>query len=116
MTMDCKLYCQHCVICNRAKPDRRSGPSSQLLGILVYPWEMLGVDYVTDLSKRGLYDHTTDFIMACHLTKMAHFAPCHKEIIAEESPFFLTSNFYRLYGVPKVIVSDRDAKFVGKFW
>jgi hypothetical protein len=23
MTLDYKLYCQHCVICNRAKSDRR---------------------------------------------------------------------------------------------
>ena len=27
MTFDCKTYCQHCVVCNRAKPDRRGGAS-----------------------------------------------------------------------------------------
>jgi hypothetical protein len=54
--------------------------------------------------------------MVCHPTKMAHFVPCQKEITAEELADLLTSNSYRLHGVPKVIVSDRDPKFVGKFW
>ncbi len=117
MTLDCKLYCQHCVICNRAKPDRRGRASLNPLGIPEYPWEIVGNDYVTDLrAKSGLYGHTTIFIMVCHLTKMDHFVPCHKEIIAEESSNLFISNCYRLHGVPKVIVSDRDPKFVGKFW
>jgi hypothetical protein len=104
------------VICTRAKPDRRGGASLQPLGISEYPWENVGIDYVTDLPKSGLYGHTTVFIMVCHLTKMAHFGLCHKEIIAEESADLFISNCYRLHGVPKVIVSDRDSKFVGKFW
>ena len=56
------------------------------------------------------------FIVVCHLTKMAHFVPCHKEITVEESLYSFIRNSYRLHGVPKVIVSDRDPKFVGKFW
>ena len=46
---------------------------------------------------------------------MAHFVPCHKKITAKESANLFISNCYRLHGVPKVIVSDRDLKFVGKF-
>ena len=34
---DCKTYCHHCVVCNRAKPDRRGGASLQSLGIPEYP-------------------------------------------------------------------------------
>ena len=59
MTLDCKLYCQHCVICDRAKPDRRGGAALQPSGILEYPWEIVGIDYVTDLSKSGLYGYTS---------------------------------------------------------
>jgi hypothetical protein len=86
------------------------------LGIPEYPWEIVGIDYVTNLPKSGLYGYTTVFIMVCHLTKMAHFVPCHKEITAKESPDLFISNCYRLHGVPKVIDSDRDPKFVGKLW
>ncbi len=91
--------------------------------LLCNPWEFLntpgiffGVDYVTDLPKSGTYGHTSVFIMVCHLTKMAHFILCHKEIIAGESADLFIGNCYRLHGAPKVIVSDKDCKFVGKFW
>ena len=38
--------------------------------------------------------------------KMTHFVPCHKEVTAEETTHLFIDNFYRLHGVPKVIVSD----------
>jgi hypothetical protein len=47
---------------------------------------------------------------------MAHFVPCHKEIRAEESVDLFIDNFYKLHGVPKVIVFDKDPQFVGKLW
>ena len=47
---------------------------------------------------------------------MAHFVPCHKEITSEELAELFLCNCYKLHGVPKVIVSDRDPKFVGNFW
>ncbi len=102
-------------MCKRAKPDRRGGAALQPLGIPNYPWEIVGIDYVTDLPKSGTYGYTAIFIMVCHLTNMAHFVPCHKEITAEESTDLFINNCYRLHRVPKVIVSDRDPKFVGKF-
>ena len=88
----------------------------QLLEIPEYPWEMVGIDDVTDLSKSGIDCYTTDFIMVCQLTKMAHFVPCHKDITAEESSDLFIDHCYRLHGVPRVVVSNRDPRFVGKFW
>jgi len=47
---------------------------------------------------------------------MAHFFPCHKEIIAKETDDLCIDIRYKLRCVPKVIVFDRDPRFVGKFW
>ena len=99
-----------------AKSDRRGGASLQPLGIPEYPWEIIGIHYFIDLPKSCLYGHIAVFLMVCHLTKMAYFVPCHKKIIATELAILVISNYYRLHGVLKVIVSDRDPKFVGKFW
>ena len=51
------------------------------LGVPRYPWKIVGIDYVTNLPKRGSNLYTSVFIMVFHLTKMAHFVPCHKDII-----------------------------------
>jgi hypothetical protein len=47
---------------------------------------------------------------------MVHFIPCHKEIIVNESTNLLIYYSYRLHGVSKVILSDSDPHFVGKWW
>ena len=102
------------MICNRAKPDRRGGASLHPLGIPEYHWGIFGIDYVTDLPKSGLHCHTVVLMMVCHLAKIAHFGSCHKEINTNESANLFVSNYYKLQDVPKVIVPDRDPKFVGK--
>jgi hypothetical protein len=47
---------------------------------------------------------------------MPHFVPCYTKIKAEESDDLFIDNCYKLYGVPKVIVSDKDPQLAGKFW
>ena len=76
--IDCKSNFQHCIVYNRAKPERKGGAALQPLGIPEYLREIIGIDYVTDLLKSGIDGYTTVFTMVCHLTKIAHFVPCHK--------------------------------------
>ena len=79
---------------NRAKPDRREGAALQPLRIPEYPWEIVGIDYVTDLPQSGIDGYPSVFIMICHLAKMAHFVPCHKEITTEESTTLFIHHCY----------------------
>jgi hypothetical protein len=115
MAFDCKTYCRNCIVCNRAKPDRRGASRLHPLGVPEYPWEIVGIDYVTDLPRSGSRGYISVLMMVCHLTKMAHFVPWHKDSTDEESSELFIDNCYRLHGVPKGIVSDRDPKFVGRF-
>ena len=108
MAFDCKTYCQNCIVCNRAKPERRGASRLHPLGLPEYPWEIVGIEYVTDLPRSGLHGYTSVFIMVCHLTQIAHSVPCNKEITVEESSELFIDNCYRLHGVPKVIVLNRN--------
>ena len=113
---DCKEYVDKCIVCNRAKPDRRGSAPVNPLPVPAYPWEVVGVDYVTNLPKSGKSKYTAVMIVVCHLTKMAHFIPCTDEVTAEESADLFTHHVYRLHGVPRVLVSDRDPRFISAFW
>jgi hypothetical protein len=42
------------------------------------------------------------------LTKMAHFTPCSKSIMAEETAQLILDGIVRLHGLPKEIVSDKS--------
>jgi len=65
MTFDRKTHCKRCIVCNRAKTDRKGRVDLQLLGILEYPWEIVGIDYVADLRKSGIDGHHTAVFYYC---------------------------------------------------
>ena len=50
------------------------------------------------------------------LTKSTHFIPLKTMSSAQDLVPLYIKEVVRLHGVPKSIVSDRDAKFVSKFW
>jgi hypothetical protein len=55
-------------------------------------------------------------VVVDRLTKYAHFMGVKKTNSAKQTTKVFCKNVYKLHGFPKVIVSDRDAKFKGNFW
>ena len=55
------------------------------------------------------------FVVVDRLTKFAHFMAIKKTDTTKQIVDIFCKNIYKLQGFPKVIVSDRDAKFNGKF-
>jgi transposase InsO family protein len=47
---------------------------------------------------------------------MAHHLPCTETVTTEETATLFLQGVYRLHRLPRVLVSDRDAKFVTAFW
>eukprot|EP00253_Pinus_taeda_P015083 PITA_15083 len=50
------------------------------------------------------------------LSKAAHFIPVQSAYEAMQIAHLFMQNVFRLHGLPKVIISDRDVKFTSTFW
>ena len=73
------------------------------------------MDFITDLpASEG---HTEIWVVIDRFTKMAHFIPLQKERKkAPDLAKIFVKEVWRLHGVPKSIISDRDTRFTSDFW
>jgi hypothetical protein len=85
------------------------------LEIPEWKWEHIIMDFVVGLphTPRG---KDAIWVVVDRLTKSAHFIPMKMTNSAEELVPLYMKEVLRLHGVPKSIVSDRNSKFVSKFW
>ena len=49
-------------------------------------------------------------------TKYVKFAPCTKSLTAKDYAKLFLENVFRNFGLPRVLISDRDPRFVSQFW
>src|SRR5438045_4155378 len=55
-------------------------------------------------------------VMTDRLTNYAKFEPTHSTATAQDIADLVYRSWYRQFGLPKVITSDRDKLFTSKFW
>jgi hypothetical protein len=56
------------------------------------------------------------FVVVDRLTKFAHFFSIAIDYSASQVAYLFFREIFRLHGLPKTIVSDRDIKFMSTFW
>ena len=56
------------------------------------------------------------YVVVDKLTKFAHFFAISFDYSAAQVAKLFFREVFRLHGLPKTIVSDRDIKFTGAFW
>jgi hypothetical protein len=78
------------------------------------PWHTFGLDYLTHLPMSNGFHNV--LIVVNNLTRMAHFLPCTGSMTAKEDVTLFLQGVYRLHGLPRMLVNDRDPKFVNGFW
>jgi len=78
----------------------------------------VGVDFVEPLpeskDRNGKYNSITVIIDL--LTTMVHIVPSRTDYTAKDIAELMFHEVYRLHGLPRAIISDRDVLFTSLFW
>ena len=77
--------------------------------ILEKPWIHISADFITKLSLAQEYNAI--LVVVDWLTKMVHFIPTTEKTTAEGLAKLFRDNVWKLYGLPKSIISDRRPQF-----
>ena len=102
-------------LCQLDKMERKKTAGLlQLLPILEKPWESIFMDFIGKFPK--VSDCKSIFVIVYRFSKYVVFIPAPEECPSEEAARLFFSNVVRYFGLPKDIISDRDARFTRKFW
>ena len=77
--------------------------------------EIISMDFIIGLPKI-VKQNDSIIVVVAKLSKGSHFIPLkstYKAIIIAD---IFMKEIFRLHGVPKIVILDRDAKFIGNFW
>jgi hypothetical protein len=72
------------------------------------------MDFITGLPRAQGKDCI--FVVVDRLTKFAHFFSIATDFNASQVAELFFGEIFRLHGLPKTIVSDRDSRFMSTFW
>ncbi|QRW02596.1 Retrovirus-related Pol polyprotein from transposon [Ceratobasidium sp. AG-Ba] len=110
-----KEYVRTCDICQKAKP-KRHGQRGFLKSIPIpsQPFEVVTMDFIMDLPPSNGYNAILTIVDK--LTKFAHFIPCTTSINEEETAKLFHAHIWTKYGLPRQVITDRDARWTGAFW
>jgi hypothetical protein len=108
-------HVKECTTC-QANKDEHTHPAGLLqpLPIPEHKWESISMDFITGLPKTQGKDCI--FVVVDRLTKFAHFFAIATDFSAAQVAELFFREIFRLHGLPKTIVSDRDSRFMSTFW
>lgn len=67
-----------------------------------------------ELPKSG--DYNAILVVVDKLTKFTIISPCTLDINEEETTNLLFQTVFKVYGLPRQIISDQDSRWTGWFW
>ena len=73
------------------------------------------MDFMTSLPK-NVKQHNSIMVVVGKLSKEGHFILVNSTYKAINIIHIFMKEIFRLHGVPKIVISDRDSKFTRNFW
>ena len=106
-----KRYVEGCDTCQQNK-NHTEQPAGKLMpnSIPEKSWMHILADFITKLPLAQEYDSI--LVVVNRLTKIVYFIPTTEKMSAEGLARLFRDNVWKLYGLPKSIISDRGPQFV----
>ena len=112
---DVKDHIRCCAVCQTDKA-RNHKPQGKLqpLHIPDQRWQSISMDFITCLPLTES-NHDTIMVFVDRLSKMTHLVATNLSVDALGCAQIFRDNVYRLHGMPKEIICDRDPRFRSAF-
>ena len=116
MKRDVATHVSRCLVCQRVKAEhRRPGGLLNPLPIPEWKWEHICMDFISSLPKTR-NGNDSIWVIVDRLTKSAHFIPFRTGMSLQKMAQLYISQIVRYHGVPAIITSDRDSRYMSHFW
>ena len=83
--------------------------------VLEWKWEVISKDFIIGFPMTWR-QHDSIMVVVDKLTKASHFIIVKSTYKADSIAKLFMKEIFRLHGLSKEIVSDRDPKFTSNFW
>ena len=109
-------YILRCMKCQQVKVEHQHpGGLLQPFPVPEWKWEIISMDFITGLPMTWR-QHDSIMVLVDKLTKAAHFILVKSTDKTDDIAKIFMRDIFKLHGLPKEIVSDRDVKFTSNFW
>ena len=109
-------FVARCLTCQKVKIEhRRPQGLVQSLEIPEWKWDCISMEFIVGLPRTSRGNNMI-WVIVDQLTKSAHFVPMKDTWSKKDLALAYRKHILKLHGVPKDIVSYRDARFTSRFW
>jgi hypothetical protein len=109
-------YLARCQDCQQVKVEHQHHVGLlQPLPVPEWKWETILLDFITVLPKTQKQNDSI-MVVIDKLSKSTHFILVKSTFKAINIAEIFMKEIFRLHGIPKMVISDRDVKFTSAFW
>ena len=112
---DTSAFCKSCTTCAMIKSSTQAPLGlAHPLPVPRAPWEVISMDFVGPFPPSHGLDYL--WVIVDKLTSMVRLVPTTTRVTAKELAKLFLDQVWKFHGLPNTIISDRDSKFVSRFW